>query len=245
MILASIIAALAVFDAVVAPKFSGQDLFARSNRELSGVQSHCLFTRKTSPTSDLEATLDSILTSLGDTAPFVEYWSRARWQNLDAHRDVDEHHAKSLPLLPEWGKVSCERGDFRFPSNGHVLYLDIEGEEVGLGKGGTALFAENWNEVTVVPPRNGRLLRFRGDMRHAVPRGPLSYFDSDEVPGGTSHLIYTRRRDDRERRGVVLFNTWQERPQGKWDETDVEQEVRTCASIIDKLRESMLRAHKL
>ena len=49
---------------------------------------------------------------------------------------------------------------------------------------------------------------------HSVPRGPLSYFD--EEFGGTNHEIYTRKLNDKERRGVVLFNTWRERPQGCW-----------------------------
>mmetsp|Transcript_8685 Transcript_8685/g.17428 ORF Transcript_8685/g.17428 Transcript_8685/m.17428 type:complete len:307 (-) Transcript_8685:6-926(-) len=208
---------LSVFDRVC-PSPACKDLFASSNCDLSGVQSHRLYDRGSGPKSDLEATMEEILNALEDEAPFVEYWSRAAWQNLDAHRDVDEAHAKTLPPVPEWGEAMCSKDDFRFPVNGHVLYLDVEGEEVGLGKGGTCVFGEGWSDVTVVTPREGRLLRFPGDAMHSVPRGPLSYFDEEH--GGTNHLIYTRKRNDKERRGVVLFNTWQERPTGDWDGND-------------------------
>ena len=56
------------------------------------------------------------------------------------------------------------------------------------------------------PPTPGRLLRFKGDVSHSVPRPTLAYYD--EVVGGSNHVIYMRRRDDEEFREVVLFNTW-------------------------------------
>jgi hypothetical protein len=42
----------------------------------------------------LEAAIDSLLTSINDTSPIVEYWSRKNYINMDAHADIDEDYLK-------------------------------------------------------------------------------------------------------------------------------------------------------
>jgi len=75
-----------------------------------------LFHRHSSPSDSkltpLEKAIDSILASLNDTSPMVEYWSRPTYINMDAHADIDENTLK-------------EEGILRCPRNGHVLYLQI------------------------------------------------------------------------------------------------------------------------
>ncbi|KAL7538762.1 hypothetical protein ACHAXR_008780 [Thalassiosira sp. AJA248-18] len=60
----------------------------------------------------LETTIDQILTSLNDTSPIVEYWSRKQYINMDAHSDIDENTLK-------------DEGVLRCPTKGHVLYMQI------------------------------------------------------------------------------------------------------------------------
>lgn len=60
----------------------------------------------------LETCIDQMLTSLDDSSPIVEYWSRSNYINMDAHADIDED------VLKDEGVLRC-------PSNGHVLYMQI------------------------------------------------------------------------------------------------------------------------
>jgi|NorSeaMetagenome_1021524.scaffolds.fasta_scaffold57496_2 hypothetical protein len=48
------------------------------------------------------------------------------------HRDIDEHHGKSLPDVPNFGDVDVSKDDFKYPEHGHVLYCGVEGE---IGRG--------------------------------------------------------------------------------------------------------------
>mmetsp|Transcript_41615 Transcript_41615/g.84072 ORF Transcript_41615/g.84072 Transcript_41615/m.84072 type:complete len:348 (+) Transcript_41615:50-1093(+) len=163
----------------------------------------------------VEHGLDSVLKQLNDPAPFVEWWWRDEWRHLDMHRDVDEVLARDYP---EAG-LQC-------PHHGHVLYLQIGEEAVGPTVLWETRDDENNNptsldvsRMVVVPPQNGRLLRFPGSMLHSVPRPNLSYLDVEH--GGTGGVIHTRRQrqpGDEEstlrRRSVILFNTWLSPPTG-------------------------------
>ena len=75
------------------------------------------------------------------------------------------------------------------------------------------------DRLVVCPARAGRLLRFAGDTYHSVPRPANAYLDWDA--GGTGGRIHTRAPrtpGDHEstamRRSVILFNTWQDPPEG-------------------------------
>ncbi|GMI38599.1 hypothetical protein TrCOL_g11488 [Triparma columacea] len=124
------------------------------------------------------------------------------------HRDIDETHGKTLPPVPPFGDVEVSKDDFHYPAFGHVLYCGIEGDdELVNGAGGTVLLSSSSNTTTqhstnlfVVPPRPGRLLRFKGDLMHGVPRPALSYFNSDEI----SLLGDRRRREGRVQRSFKL-----------------------------------------
>lgn len=169
-------------------------------------QAHFVYDRTSrSPRSTVEATLDHLCTQLQDNSPIIEYWARSDWMNLDAHRDVDEYRAKRDDK--SWALT--------FPTNAHVIYLQI-GEDV---RGPTCLFFEESmgiSQITTVPAKNCRLLRFDGDVIHAVPRPPLAYLDPEQ--GGSNLEIFSRVRDEAVlnpamKRQVLLFNTWQTRPE--------------------------------
>jgi len=168
----------------------------------------------------IEKTLDSILTELNDNAKYVEYWTRREWRSIHAHADVDEYRAK------EEHKAG-EINDFRYPRNGHVLYLQV-GTQV---KAPTCVFlnrtsggdllrkqlndsendelnvAEEDNvDLITVPAVPGRLLRFQGNFLHAVPR-PTDFWLLKFVKGSQ-----TFEPEEEWGRSVVLFNTWNDEP---------------------------------
>ena len=160
---------------------------------------HRVFSRSLSSTYNknnnnnniIEQTLDSILTELNDSSPFVEYWTRKEWRSIQAHADVDEYRAKQEQ--EQQSDNTEEMPLFRYPQNGHVLYLQV-GNQV---RGPTCVFANRKSggdlirreltekgkivddddaddaddvELVTVPAVPGRLLRFQGDYLHAVPR---------------------------------------------------------------------------
>lgn len=102
----------------------------------------------------LEKAVDTILNALNDTSTIVEYWSRSRYINIDAHADIDEDTLKHDGVL-------------RCPKNAHVLYLQIanSGKEVGESDddrsrrmGPTVVFPERrvaWGGVTAIPSVSG------------------------------------------------------------------------------------------
>jgi hypothetical protein len=143
----------------------------------------------------------NILDELGDSSPYIEYWCRQEWRHIEAHADVDEFLAKS------------GNPRFRYPTHGHVLYLQI-GTQV---KGPTCIF-ENCSSggdlatrtevsLVTVPAVEGRLLRFPGDALHAVPR-PTDVWLLPFVQGSPDF------NPSQFERSVVLFNTWQDPPMG-------------------------------
>lgn len=182
---------------------------------------HRIFSRPTSSKNPIEQALDSILAELQDDSKYVEYWTRQEWRSIHAHADVDEYRAK------EEQKTGCEVGEFRYPNNGHVLYLQV-GSEV---RGPTCVFPNRRSggdllrkletgdendsesndediELVTVPAVPGRLLRFRGDYLHAVPR-PTDLWLLKMVRGSP-----TFEPEEEWGRSVVLFNTWNEPPLG-------------------------------
>lgn len=171
---------------------------------------HSLFFRDSKPRSTVEACFDNLLDRLSDETRCVEYWWRDEWMSLEMHRDVDEY------LYSQQDSV------FRYPAHAHVLYLAV-GKEVS---GPTVVFDDDcdrkgdFNKLTIVPAKSGRLLRFSGHLMHAVPRPPLAYFDPSE--GGSNLEQWTRVRPSEDdlncpertifRRSVLLFNTWPDKP---------------------------------
>ena len=148
--------------------------------------SHRAFSRRGGVGTILEAALDSFLAELGDESPFVEYWSRDVWKHIEAHADVDEALAK-------------ETGALRFPDHGHVLGLSVGPE----ARGPTCVFSRDGASLTTAPAVPGRVVRFSGDLEHAVPR-PHDVWARSFVRATPSTAA--------NRRSVVLFNTWREPP---------------------------------
>eukprot|EP01041_Mallomonas_annulata_P007705 gene7705-15770_t len=176
----------------------------------AGGLGHSLYLRSSYPPKTfVEIAIENILKTMNDNSPIVEYWWRDEWLSLELHRDVDEKLAQRDKVI-------------RFPTHGHVLYLSV-GDEVC---GPTIILHEpekdnktdnksQFNRITIVPSVQGRLLRFQGDLMHAVPRPELAYLDPSE--GGSNLEIWTRRRQidsghRPDRRSVLLFNTWSDEP---------------------------------
>jgi len=148
---------------------------------------HALYTRAHGPRLPLEHAFESYLASIGDGAPVVEYWSRQEWRHIEAHRDVDE-------------ALAAGGGPQRCPEHGHVMYLRV-GEKV---RGPTCVWepgdSSSFGALTSVPAVEGRVLRFAGDLQHAVPR-PMDVWLSPFT------VSQSGRAEDFVR-SVVLFNTW-------------------------------------
>jgi len=211
----------------------GHKVFSRTSSRTSSTST---------PTNIIEQTLDSILTELNDDSKYIEYWTRLEWRSIHAHADIDEYRAKQENQSSEMNS-----NGFRYPRNGHVLYLQV-GSQV---RGPTCVFPNrssggdllrnikvdmlsreggensidddenseherlsitekkdgNCNiELVTVPAVPGRLLRFKGDYLHAVPR-PTDLWLLKFVKGSP---LFEPEEDWG--RSVILFNTWDDEP---------------------------------
>lgn len=186
---------------------------------------HKVFTRPISNPGQhpaIERALDAILSELGDEADdenkqYVEYWTRQEWRHIEAHADVDEHLAKYQDKAILNGEMDLNQVRYRYPKNGHVLYLKI-GNQV---RGPTCIFPDvqsggdlltgaddqiKETNLVTVPAVNGRLLRFEGNALHSVPR-PADLWFLSFVRGAPEHAP-----EDEWGRSVILFNTWMDEP---------------------------------
>jgi hypothetical protein len=170
---------------------------------------HQVYDRTKSPATIVERLLERCLVSLNDRSRFCEYWWRSRYISLDVHQDIDERLAR---------EQKQEADSFRYPNHGHVLCLQV-GEQAACGS--TWVFQDKEGQhfqvgdpsrvekAVVVPPKAGRLLRFKGDLYHSVARPPLAYFEPQ------CHELFSNSRNAEPedlRRSVMLFNTWDEAP---------------------------------
>ncbi len=238
LLLAPYTIALSVWDGVVGPD---QRMALHRYASKAGLE-HKSFSRPLAQGNEgnniIERTLDAILTEIEredskaqGKQQYVEYWTRQEWRHIEAHSDVDEALAKMHDQNPSLlnddeleSKFSATyRSGFRFPTNGHVLYLQV-GSEV---KGPTCVFPsrssggdllqsndqactnENDNnhengdvKLITVPAVSGRLLRFDGRDLHAVPR-PHDLWMLPFVKGGAEY-----NPEEVWGRSVILFNVW-------------------------------------
>lgn len=220
------------------------DVFSLANCDVIDAQAregglgHTVFHRRSSaPRTAVEQAIESVLQSLEDMSPLVEYWWRDEWMSLESHRDIDERRGQQQPEVP-----------LLVPKNAHVLYLQVgEGvrgptivlhdREDRADSTGNLIAApvgqQQFDKISMVPAVSGRLLRFDGSFMHAVPRPALAYLDPEE--GGSNLELWTRRRphDDTDpeltvyRRSVLLFNTWREGNESPLD-VDVEAPMGTA-----------------
>ena len=145
-------AGIAVYDGAFSPA---------AGRRLADIDISTLgsYRRSCGATTAAEHFIESLLHELGETCDEVEYWGREAWRPVCAHADIDERCAR-------------ERGELRFPAAVLVVYVQVE---PGL-RAPTVLWAELPGGAPVlcaVPAVPGRLLRFDGEMLHAVPQ-PLT-----------------------------------------------------------------------
>jgi len=177
--------------------------------------------------SNIERVLDKILTEIGDVPAgndeqYVEYWTRQEWRHIEAHADVDENLAKQqdMELMKNGELANIDESTFRYPTNGHVLYLKVGSEVRGptcvfpsRSSGGALLKPVSGDnhvslgvELITVPAKNGRLLRFEGSALHAVPR-PADIWFLSFVKGAAKYTP-----EEEWGRSVILFNTWTKIP---------------------------------
>jgi hypothetical protein len=140
---------------------------------LEKILDHLLTTLLQDPTIQTTTSLD---TSDQDDM-YVEYWSRQDHLNLDTHCDIDER------------SLDYEEDTLKFPSFSHILYL-----KVTVPKGPTCIWedeTEQWSShdsihpsdsstittetsthvpLITIPAVEGRLVRFPGNLFHAVPK---------------------------------------------------------------------------
>ena len=184
----------------------------------------------------IERTLDAILTEIESNSgnkqekkQYVEYWTRQEWRHIEAHSDVDENLAKlhdqnpssvdTKELEAKFSSTYSDTHGFRFPSNGHVLYLQVGSEVLGptcvfpgRSSGGDLLDKacniddqqgnEDGIRLITVPAVEGRLLRFDGRDLHAVSR-PHDLWMLPFVKGSAEY-----EPEEVWGRSVILFNIW-------------------------------------
>jgi len=158
----------------------------------------------------------------------IEYWCRQEHLNLEAHADVDE----------VWFERSCnqrrQKGCFRYPAIGHVLYLTPPTQGVGPtcvfppattdnhppGPDGvsSSSITDDIESVVIIPAVPGRVLRFPGTSLHAVPKPANVWFqDGDGASTNEDDDEEDEEEDDDEEdddddddeRSVILFNVWE------------------------------------
>jgi len=182
---------LQVFDDAFPPALAGLDVERLgSYRRADGART---------PT---EHFVESLLRELGETCEAVEYWGRNHWSAVVAHCDIDERAAR-------------ETGELRYPSSVIIAYLEVER---GL-RAPTVLWTPcgDGDALCAVPAVTGRLLRFDGEMLHAVPQPLRQHFVSaaaaeEEDAAAASRAHHVRR--------VLVVNCWPERAPDD-DEPDV------------------------
>jgi len=144
-----------------------------------------VYHRSNGPRSAVEGFIESVLRSLGDPTEEVEYWCRYDWEPVEVHRDSDED-------------VALDLGIQRFPSASHVAYIDVEPDlRAPTLLWSSGVEASSHGTLVVVPAVKGRLLRFRGDLLHGVPR-PVTQLLGEVDPDPAK--LYARK--------VLVFNSW-------------------------------------
>jgi hypothetical protein len=163
--------------------------------------------------SPLESVLDGLLTQvLNDTTTkVVEYWSRQEYLNMDAHCDVDEHMLKAQQRVrcPEWAHILYALVQPNVSAPTCIIPTRKGGWETSLHERGNAATTL---DVVVVPAVSGRLVRFPGNMMHAVPKPPHRWFLSKEDEVAMRELQQKEECSDSDKHGmersVILFNCW-------------------------------------
>jgi hypothetical protein len=130
--------------------------------------------------SPLEHVIDSVLTAFNDTTPLVEYWYRDEYMNMYAHVDIDEQR------LEQYGQLAV-------PLHSHVLYLDVNNNNMPYNAGPTCIFPSQhvgWNvstatqsqavDLVICPCVPARILRFVGSAMHSVPYPPDRWMQTVE-----------------------------------------------------------------
>lgn len=239
ILLAPYTSALSVWDGVVG---SDQRMALHRYASKAGFE-HKSFSRPLAQGNEgnniIERTLDAILTEIEredskaqSKQQYVEYWTRQEWRHIEAHSDVDEALAKMHDQNPslliddelesKFSTTYSNTHGFRFPTNGHVLYLQVGSEVKGptcvfpsRSSGGDLLQSNKHQEeactteddnrdikLITVPAVPGRLLRFDGRDLHAVPR-PHDLWMLPFVKGGAEY-----KPEEVWGRSVILFNVW-------------------------------------
>ena len=153
---------------------------------------------------------------------YVEFWTRQSWQHILAHQDMDEghyHRQRKMRANKTTTTTDDDVGDdFSFllhPEYGHVLYLTKGSSVIGptvvfntttggslLSEKDTTSSSSTTTTMVTVPVVPGRLLQFKGNLLHGVPRPYHVYWtlEQEYPPQTKPEHLYGR--------SVILFNLW-------------------------------------
>ncbi|KAG8457168.1 hypothetical protein KFE25_004385 [Diacronema lutheri] len=162
-----------------------------------------------SPSNALERAIDSLALQLRgepDGAELmVEYWARASWMHLEAHRDCDEflngeafRTAGGLAARPVLATL-------RYPLHAHVLYLDVGADVLGP----TCVFDDC--EPRDVPTSPAAADACNAEALRPVALQLLPVFRRMHVVPASGEAATTRGYGDEGAalsRQVLLFNLW-------------------------------------
>lgn len=190
--------------------------------------------------TQLEHVLNDILTQLGDTNEVVEYWCRQDYLDLEVHSDIDElaleleEEEDRILRYQEHGHVlylqigiensddtysSCPTCIFPTRRGGWKSSLSTTRDSDDGDDDDDSGNNNNDNTASIpivtIPAVQGRVVRFKGDLMHAVPKPATRWLLSKDAQRDLSLLEYD---DDYEKsdddkpilRSVVLFNTWKD-----------------------------------
>ena len=169
-----------------------------------------------------------------DTNPdgyYVEYWTRNEWYHTLGHADMDEglqksHQQQQQKLVhPIYGHVLYLQigTKVRGPTvvfldgsrGGDLLYHNHDSEEEESNNSSidrkkkkkkkvSCCYNNDTIHMVISPSVTNRLLKFNGNLLHAVPRPADIWFTRKQLP---PHLLQDEPKDKWER-SVLLFNIW-------------------------------------
>ena len=167
----------------------------------------------------LEKVLNDVLTQLGDTNEGVEYWCRQDYLDLEVHSDIDElaleleEEEGRILRYPEHGHVlylqidiensddaynSCPTCIFPTRRGGWKSSLsttrdsdDSDDDDDDDDDSGNNNNDNNASiPIVTIPAVQGRVVRFKGDLMHAVPKPATRWLLSKEAQRDLSLLEY-------------------------------------------------------
>jgi hypothetical protein len=171
--------------------------FDITNNKIKGVE--FFFSRK-DINNPIEQLINDILNKIGDKNEYIEYWYSLQHTHKDMHQDCleDLYENEHMMINPDYG---------------YILYLGIDSISP------TIFFNLNSQYLSCIQSKNNRLVRFKGNIYHSVPRD--NYLDDMSF------------NSDNRNRIVLLFNSWREDISMLYDELNLKHKLKLVNKIYD------------